>query len=55
MPDSNLEPELYDLVKKHQIHTCGLLYCEGSVPPGLQCKKEFPQPYSDTTYEVSNF
>src|SRR5207247_10292284 len=25
MPDPNLEPELYELVKKHQIHTCNLL------------------------------
>lgn len=53
MPDPNLEPELYELVKKHQIHTCDSR-CGGPAPPGSQCKKGFPQPYSNTTYEDSN-
>jgi Cdc6-like AAA superfamily ATPase len=53
MPDPNLEPELYELVKKHQIHTCDSR-CKGPAPPGSRCKKGFPQPYSNTTHEDSN-
>jgi len=53
MPDPNLEPELYELVKKHQIHTCDLC-CGGPASPGSQCKKGFSQPYSNTTYEDPN-
>ena len=53
MPDPDLEPELYELVKKHQIHTCDSR-CKGPAPPGSRCKKGFPQPYSDTTYEDKN-
>ena len=41
MPDPNLEPELYELVKKHQIHTCDS-QCGGLVPNGSRCKKGFP-------------
>jgi len=33
MPDPNLEPELYELVKKHQIHTCDSR-CGGPAPNG---------------------
>ena len=53
MPDPNLEPELYELVKKHQIHTCDLR-CGGPAPSGSRCKKGFPQPYSNTTHEDPN-
>jgi hypothetical protein len=53
MPDPNLEPELYELVKKHQIHTCDSR-CGGPAPPGSRCKKGFPQPYSETTHEDPN-
>ncbi|GBC40545.2 PIF1-like helicase domain-containing protein [Rhizophagus irregularis DAOM 181602=DAOM 197198] len=53
MPDPNSEPELYELVKKHQIHTCDSR-CGGSAPSGSRCKKGFPQPYSDTTHEDPN-
>src|SRR3954451_22258682 len=38
MSDPNLEPELYELVKKHQIHTCDSR-CEGPAPLGSHCKK----------------
>jgi hypothetical protein len=53
MPDPNLELELYELVKKHQIHTCDLR-CNGPALPGSRCKKGFPQPFSNTTYEDPN-
>ncbi|GBC21999.2 DNA helicase PIF1, ATP-dependent [Rhizophagus irregularis DAOM 181602=DAOM 197198] len=53
MPDPDLEPELYELVKKHQIHTCNS-HCGGPALPGSRCKKGFPQPYSNTTYEDPN-
>ena len=33
LPDPNLEPELYELVKKHQIHTCDSR-CGGPAPDG---------------------
>ena len=50
MPNPSTEPELYELVKKHQIHTCDSR-CGGPAPPGSRCKKGFPQPYSNDTYE----
>src|SRR2546430_1809906 len=53
MPNPELEPELYELVKKHQIHTCDSR-CGGPTPDGSRCKKGFPQPYSDITYEDPN-
>jgi hypothetical protein len=53
MPDPNSEPELYELVKKHQVHTCDTR-CGGPAPSGLCCKKGFSQPYSDTTHEDPN-
>jgi hypothetical protein len=53
MPDPNLEPELYELVKKHQVHKCDSR-CGGPAPSGSQCKKGFPQPYSNTTHEDPN-
>src|SRR5256714_724843 len=53
LPDPNLEPELYELVKKHQIHTCDSR-CGGPAPDGSRCKKGFPQPYSETTHEDPN-
>src|SRR5207247_11213258 len=40
LPDPNLEPELYELVKKHQIHTCDSC-CGDLAPVGLRCKKGF--------------
>ncbi|CAB4431352.1 unnamed protein product [Rhizophagus irregularis] len=46
----NLEPELYQLVLTHQIHTCGPGKCNGPALPGQVCKKKFPRPYSPTTY-----
>jgi len=46
VPDSEQEPELFDLVMKHQIHTCSPQKCGGPLPNGMQCKKHFPQPLS---------
>jgi len=50
LPDPNLEPELYQLVLTHQIHTCSPGKCNGPALPGQVCKKKFPRPYSPTTY-----
>ena len=50
LPDPNLEPELYQLVLTHQIHTCRSGKCGGPAPPGQVCKKKFPRPYSPITY-----
>ncbi|CAB4437325.1 unnamed protein product [Rhizophagus irregularis] len=50
LPNPKLEPELYQLVVNHQIHTCNPRKCGGSVPPGQTCKKNFPHPYSLITY-----
>jgi hypothetical protein len=41
MPNPNLEPELYELVKKTSDHTCDSR-CGGLVPNGSRCKKGFP-------------
>jgi len=53
LPDPEREPELYALVKAHQIHTCDLR-CGGPATPGEVCKKGFPRPYSEYTYEDPN-
>lgn len=42
LPDQNLEPELYQLVITHQIHTCRPGKCGGPAPHGQVCKKNFP-------------
>jgi len=38
LPDKQSEPELYEKVIKHQIHTCSPQRCGGPSPPGQQCK-----------------
>ena len=42
LPDPDLEPELYNYVKQHQIHTCSYGKCGGPALPGQRCKKNFP-------------
>lgn len=54
LPDPILEPELYQLVTAHQIHTCNPAKCGGPAPPGQMCKKNFPRPYSPITYYNAN-
>ena len=54
LPDPILEPELYQLVVTHQIHTCSPAKCGGPTPPGQMCKKNFPRPYSSITYYNTN-
>ena len=46
MPDPENEPELYAKVRTHQIHT----HLCGGPPAGEQCKRNFPRPLSNTTY-----
>ena len=50
LPNQDLEPELYALVKAHQIHTCTERHCGGPAPPGHMCKKNFPRPFAHFTY-----
>ena len=50
LPDPELEPELYDLVKKHQIHTCSQQHCGGPAPLGQTCKRNFPRQFATSTY-----
>ena len=50
MPDPITEPELYQLVKKHQVHHCISSKCGGPHNNGEQCDKKFPKPLSETTY-----
>ena len=52
LPDKQNEPELYEKVVKHQIHTCSPQRCGGPAPPGQQCERGFPRPYSPVTYIV---
>jgi hypothetical protein len=47
LPPPDLNPELFDLVKKHNIHRCKASECEGG---GLtRCNKNFPALYCDAT------
>ena len=50
LPNPEQEPELYQLVLSHQIHTCRPSKCGGPMPSGQMCKKNFPRPYSLYTY-----
>lgn len=54
LPDSELEPELYQKVLTYQIHRCDPLKCGGPVLPGEQCKKGFPRQFSNTTHIDQN-
>ncbi|CAJ0834083.1 930_t:CDS:2 [Entrophospora sp. SA101] len=38
LPDPDIEPELYEYVSRHQIHTCSPK-CGGPAAPGQTCKK----------------
>jgi hypothetical protein len=51
VPDPHLEPLLYGLVIKFQIHTCQETLCGGPQAPTGQCRKGFPAPLSSTTYQ----
>jgi DNA replication protein DnaC len=56
IPDPHKEPELYELVRRHQIHRCQPHLCGGSSDAthlSLPCRKGFPQPLSDRTYHHS--
>ncbi|GES98086.1 DNA helicase Pif1, ATP-dependent [Rhizophagus clarus] len=50
MPDPITEPELYQLVKKHQIHRCIPSKCGGPCNNNGQCNQKFPKPLSEITY-----
>jgi len=50
LPNKDLEPELYEKVMKHQIHTCSPQRCGGPTSQGEQCKRGFPRPYAPITY-----
>ncbi|CAH1766489.1 8786_t:CDS:2 [Entrophospora sp. SA101] len=50
LPDPDIEPELYEYVSRHQIHTCSPK-CGGPAAPGQTCKKGFPRPFSPMTHE----
>ncbi|GBC10072.1 hypothetical protein RclHR1_09310007 [Rhizophagus clarus] len=58
LPNPNTEPELYQLVLAHQIHTCSPKKCGGPAPPGQVCKKKFPHrwvvPYHPATLLIWN-
>ncbi len=50
VPDPKLEPLLYELVIKFQIHACKETLCGGPQAPTGQCRKGFPAPLSSTTH-----
>jgi DNA replication protein DnaC len=54
VPDPHSEPELYELVMQHQIHTCKAHLCGSSnaTPQSHPCKKGFPQPLAQRTHCV---
>ena len=49
VPDPSNEPELYNTVVRHQIHTCDIR-CQGPAPPRQICKKGFSRLFSTTTH-----
>lgn len=53
MPDPILEPELWQAVTKHQIHTCIAHHYRGPVEYG-QCKKGFPVPLSHSIHNTTS-
>jgi len=53
LPNKQNEPELFEKVIRHQIHTCSPQRCGGPAPPGQQCKRGFPRPFSPITYYKS--
>jgi hypothetical protein len=54
LPNPNIEPLLYKVVKKWQIHTCKSHICGGLNPATGQCKKGFPAPLSSITYQAEH-
>src|SRR5579859_744611 len=54
IPDPKREPELYELVMQHQIHTCKPHLCgsNNATPQSHPCRKGFPQPLASKTHWV---
>ena len=50
IPNSNIEPLLYELVKKFQIHGYKESLYGGPQAPTSQCQKGFPTTLSSRTY-----
>jgi hypothetical protein len=51
VPDAENEPELHQLVMRHQIHTCSQQLCRKDCNNALQCRKGFPADLSHQTHQ----
>src|SRR5271168_3082855 len=51
VPDPDLEPLLYNLVQKFQVHTCVERLCGGPQAPTGQCRKGFPADLSERVFQ----
>jgi hypothetical protein len=52
VPDETVEPELFELVQRHQIYRCSLqLYCRHLRDTDIKCTKGFPADLSQTTFQ----
>lgn len=51
IPDPVTQRRLYDLVTKHQLHTCSQRCCESG---GGSCQRRFPFPYAGSTTQLHN-
>ncbi len=54
LPDPITEPELYNLVKTHQIYHCIPSKCGSPYSNGKQCNQNFPKPLSDKLIMMKN-
>ena len=51
LPDATTEPELHQLVIRHQIHTCSGQLCRKDCNDAIQCRKGFPADLSSHTHQ----
>jgi hypothetical protein len=51
LPNPDLEPLLYELVQKFQVHTCAERFCGGPQAPTGKCRKGFPADLSNRVFQ----
>jgi hypothetical protein len=52
VPDETAEPELFELVQRHQIHRCSTQLCRRRLQhTDIKCTKGFPAELSNTTFQ----
>ena len=52
VPDETVEPELFELVQRHQLHRCSPQLCRRHLrDTDIKCTKGFPADLSQTTFQ----